>query len=84
LKVTVDVVRNPVPLIVSACGVAPTANEVGDIDETAGTGLLAGSVVEVVLLPPPQPATHSKQRKVRANKILRAICASSDETLSST
>lgn len=32
--------RNPVPIIVSDCGVAPTANELGESMVTAGAGLL--------------------------------------------
>jgi hypothetical protein len=45
--VTVDVVRNPAPLIVSNCGVAPTAREAGDNDETVGMGLPAETVTVV-------------------------------------
>jgi hypothetical protein len=44
LKLTVEVVRNPVPLIVSVCADEPAAREVGDNDETVGTGLLAETV----------------------------------------
>ena len=49
LKVTLDDERNPVPLIVSGCGVAPTVNEVGESAVTVGTGLLgAATAIEAV------------------------------------
>jgi hypothetical protein len=41
LKVTVDVDKKPVPLMVSVCGVAPAVRVAGDRDVTVGTGLLA-------------------------------------------
>jgi hypothetical protein len=44
LKVTVDVLRNPVPVMVSVCAVAPAVSEEGDSDATVGTGLVADTV----------------------------------------
>jgi hypothetical protein len=49
LKVTVEVVRNPVPLMVSVCAVAPAASEAGDSEATVGMGLL-GAVTVIVSL----------------------------------
>ena len=46
LKVTVEVKRNPVPLIVRLSGAAPTVRELGVREEIEGTGL-----------PPPAPVT---------------------------
>ena len=44
LKVTVETLKNPVPLMVSVCAVAPAVSEEGDSDVTAGTGLVADTV----------------------------------------
>jgi hypothetical protein len=48
LKVTVDRERKPVPLIVSVCGVIPTARDAGARREIVGIGLL---VVTVNVMP---------------------------------
>jgi len=46
--VTVEEARNPVPLMVSVCGAAPTANEEGESEEMVGTGLTTLIAVELV------------------------------------
>ncbi len=45
MKVTVELLRNPVPLMVSVCAAAPAASEPGDNVTMAGTGLLVGATV---------------------------------------
>lgn len=52
LKVTVEAVVRPDPLIVSVCDCDPAACSVGDRDVIDGTGLLTGGGVP---LPPPPP-----------------------------
>jgi hypothetical protein len=47
LKVTVDAVRNPVPLMVSVCDAAPAPNEAGERAVMVGRGLLEGATVTV-------------------------------------
>jgi hypothetical protein len=44
LNVTVEELRNPVPLMVSVCAADPTGRELGDRDVIAGTGLPAVTV----------------------------------------
>jgi len=39
-KVTIDEVRNPVPLMVSVCGVDPAVNKLGESELMVGTGVL--------------------------------------------
>lgn len=41
--------RNPVPLIVSDCGAAPTVNELGESMVTVGTGLAGTATVTDVV-----------------------------------
>jgi hypothetical protein len=49
LKVTVDDERNPVPLMVSGCGAAPTVKDGGNSAVTVGTGLVrAVTAIEAV------------------------------------
>ena len=50
MNVTVDDERNPVPFMVSVCGVAPTANDEGESDVTVGSGLL-GAVTAIDAAP---------------------------------
>jgi hypothetical protein len=47
LSVTVEFVRNPVPLIVRFCGGAPTVTEVGEREVIEGTGLPPPAAVTV-------------------------------------
>jgi hypothetical protein len=53
----VEVLRNPVPLMVSACAVTPAVRVAGDRDVTVGTGLLAVTAkLTAVEEPPPGAA----------------------------
>ena len=61
LKVTVELFRKPVPLMVSVCATAPAVSEEGDSDVTIGTGLLGGGV-------PPPPPPHAE---ANSNGMLR-------------
>jgi hypothetical protein len=56
LKVAVDEETNPVPPMVTACGVDPAASEAGDSDVIVGTGLLAVTVKFTAVDEPPPGA----------------------------
>jgi hypothetical protein len=58
LKVTVEALRNPVPVMVSVCAVAPAVSDAGDSEVTVGTGLLEGGVPPPLELPPPHAETN--------------------------
>jgi hypothetical protein len=56
LNVAVEVAMNPVPLMVSACAVAPAVRVAGDRDVTVGAGLLAVTVKLIATDDPPPGA----------------------------
>lgn len=77
LKVTVDVVRNPVPFIVRVCEAAPAGSDSGDKEVTERAVLFGGGADELFpVLSPPQPATQIKTRRERANEVLQVMHAS--------
>ena len=56
MKVTVELFRKPVPLMVSVCDAAPAVSEAGDSDVTVGTGLVDDTVKLVGADEPPPGA----------------------------